>query len=84
MTNPTESPTLPDLYETRQEWEAWQTVVAEWDQAIPTTINDDRFGKLIAAINLWGERLAMLRLTQTYEIQSDALASHQRRYKDIA
>lgn len=71
---------LSVLQEQAQEWEAWQVIVHEWDEAIDTTMNDPKYDKLIAAINLWGEYLVGLRLTQTDEMRNGAIAAKQQHY----
>lgn len=65
------------------EWMAWQSVVAEWDRVISTTMNDSKYDRLIAAIRYWGEELHALRNTQSVEDQDRARLAIHKSFSDL-
>ena len=60
------------------EWIAWQIVVAEFIN-LDLEINDKKFGPLIAAISLWGEAQAILRMSQGKEWMAEMQAKYDAR-----
>lgn len=76
---------LPPV-EMDDEYDAWQAVVAEW-RAHPALkdldLNDATFNPLARAIELWGERLTALRVTQTPEQRAKALDDHKIAYEQV-
>ena len=60
----------------KAEWDAWQLVVKHW----PGDINDPLFTPLVKAIQLWGEYLTALRLTQDKEIVTRAREQYRAQY----
>lgn len=64
------------------EWQAWQAVVKEFAAAVGD-INGSQYTPLVAAIQLWGEKLHALRTTQPAGQQSRAAKFYEDRYAKI-
>ena len=75
---------MRDLAMMQYEWRGWQDVVREFNNVIPSGINDPQYNKLIAAIQLWGEKLHQLRGTQEQKVIDKALRDYEDKYNDIA
>lgn len=60
----------------KAEWDAWQLVVKHW----PGNIDDPQFNTLVKAIQLWGEYLVALRVTQDEAMRDKARADYHARY----
>lgn len=58
-----------------EEWQAWQRVAQLWRTRTAADINDSSNDALVAAIQLWGERLVQLRQHQSPVISRAALLS---------
>ncbi len=69
----------PETLLQSNEYTAWQLVVAEFKLAIGD-MNEDKYKRLIAAINLWSEVLCRLRFFGTEESLNKALLDKQALY----
>lgn len=68
--------------EMRQEWNAWQVVVAEWEKML-CDINLPKCNRLVRAIRLWGEHLAIMRSKQKKQNRDWALRDAQEAYDRV-
>lgn len=77
---------LRDVALMQYEWKAWQDVVKEFnkDPQVYGDINDPTHNKLVAVIQLWGEKLHKLREHQEYRIVEKALRDYEEKYNNIA
>ena len=60
-----------------EEWEAWQLVVKEFNASVGDI---NAYDPLVKAIQLWGEKLVKLRVSQSPEEREKALSDNQQRY----
>ena len=63
---------IPDLETGQQEWAAWLATGKALESATGKTWNDERWFQFHAAVVLWGEYLAALRISQTSEVRAKA------------
>jgi hypothetical protein len=77
---------MRDVALMQYEWKAWQDVVREFnlDKQIYGDINAPAHNTLIAAIQLWGEKLHKLRANQEERIVEKALRDYEDKYNNIA
>jgi hypothetical protein len=72
---------MPEHEAMGSEYEAWRNVMAEWLAADLPGINDSKWNPLVRAIELWGECLVSLRLSQSpedrFQILSEAVAKYE-------
>ena len=64
---------IPDLETGQQEWAAWLSTGEALESATGGSWNAERWFRFHAAVVLWGERLAELRMSQTPEVRATAL-----------
>jgi hypothetical protein len=76
---PIPPPPLRDLALMQYEWQGWQDVVSEF-RKLGIDVDEDKHNKLIAAIQLWGEKLHKLRQYQPEKLVEKALLDYETRY----
>lgn len=59
---------IGDTNQMQVEYEAWQSVVREWNSIIGDSMNEPKFNTLIAAIRMWAEELVLLRESQEPDV----------------
>lgn len=72
------------MNEGHYEIDGWHCVVAEWRQLVPDLDwNSPQVNGLVRAIEMWGERLVALRLTQDDETRRRAHIEKEKRYLSL-
>jgi hypothetical protein len=74
-------PVLRDVALMNYEWKGWQDVVSEF-RKLGLEIDDPKFDKLIASINVWGEKLHRLRREQPEKTVEKALLDYEKKYAE--